>query len=168
MLVVTVAKTHAVLAAASRGASGAPPVAELVGEALIARMADSEQLLRVPAETLEVKEVDRSDDVFRDPHAYVVDTSGTLVVSANVVDKIQKSSAVDVTITLKPAPLAPDKDVVLLIDAGASSDPLRFVAKTVLNQAAVKITVSGVPAGAHLALASADGYNALLEELTFP
>ena len=168
MLVVTLAKTKAVLAAASRGASGVPSVEELVGEGLVARMADEEEVLQVPAEILEVKEVDRSDDVFRNPRAYVVDSSGTLVVSANVVDKIEKLAAgVEVTITLKPPAPAADKDVVLLVDAGATSEPLRFVGKTVLDQAPVKIVVSGVPPGDHLALASADGYNALLKVLTF-
>ena len=172
MLVVTLAKTRAVLAAVSRGASGLPAVEELVGEGLVARMAGKEEVLRVPADSLEVQEVDRTDDVFRGPHAYVVDAGGTLAASSNVLLDItlnaaSSTSGREVTVTLSPPATAPGKDVVLLIDAGASSEPLRFVGKTVANGALVKIAVSGVPAGGHLALASADGYNAMLKVLTF-
>lgn len=166
MLVVTLAKTSAVLAAASRRASGVPAVAELVGEGLLARVTGSEESLAVPAGELEVKEVDHSDEVFRTPRAHVVDSSGTIVVSTNLVSGIA-AGGLNVTVTMSPPPAAADKSVVLIIDAGPNAAPLKFVGKTVLNTATAAIPVSGVPPGAHLVLASVDGYNARLEVESF-
>ena len=166
MLVVTLAKTSAVLAAASRRASGVPAVAELVGDGLLARVTASEESLVVPAAELEVKEVDHSDEVFRTPRAHVVDSSGTIVVSANVVNAIS-AAGLNVTVTLAPPAAAADKSVVLIIDAGPNAVPLKFVGKTVLNSASAVIPVSGVPPGAHLVLASVEGYNSRLEVENF-
>ena len=166
MLVVTLAATKAVLAAATRRASGVPAVEDLVGDGLIARVGGSEESLLVPAAELEVKEVDHSDEVFRTPRAHVVDDSGTIVVSPNVVSAIV-AAGLAVTVTLAPPAPAGDKNVVLVIDAGANADPLKFVGKTVLNSPTAVIPVSGVPPGAHLVLASVDGYNARLEVESF-
>jgi hypothetical protein len=166
MLVVTLARTRAVLGAASRRATGVPPVEEVVGPGFLARVKASEESLLLLAEDLEVKEVDHTDEVFRDPLAHVVDSSGALVLSQNRVDSIAKTS-VEVTLVLKPPAVAADKDVVVVIDAGANRDPLTFVGKTVFDSDTAKVPISGVPPGDHLVLASVDGYNSFLKVENF-
>jgi hypothetical protein len=166
MLVVTVARTQAVLAAASRQASGVLPAADLVGPGFLARTKDSEETLLVPAADLEVKEVDYRDDVFRTPLAHVVDDQGAIALSPNVVNQVSFASS-KVTVQLLPAAAAADKDVVVIVDAGSNRDPLKFVGKTVANAGSVDVPVSGVPPGNHLVLASVAGYNSRVEVLTF-
>lgn len=166
MLVMTLAKTRAVLGGTSRTAAGVPTVEELVGPGFLARKQDKEVSLLVPAADLEVKEVDYSDEAFRNPLAHVVDNSGTLVAASNLVSAIA-ATAVKITVTLAPAPTASDKDVVVIVDAGPSRDALKFVGKTVATVGTVGVTISGVPPGERMVLASADGYNSRLEVFTF-
>jgi hypothetical protein len=166
MLVMTLARTRAVLGGASRQATGVPTVEEMVGPGFLARTQDEEVSLLVPAADLEVKEVDYSDEAFRNPLAHVVDGSGTLVAASNRVSAVAATS-VKVTVTLAPAPTAADKDVVVIIDAGPGRDALKFVGKTVATVATVEVPISGVPPGERMVLASADGYNSRLEVFTF-
>jgi hypothetical protein len=168
MLVLTLAKTRAVLGAATRQASGLPAAEDLVGSGFVARTKDDEGTLLVEAADLEVKEVDYSGDVFRTPLAYVVDEQGALTSAPNVINQVTLATGkAKVTVQLLPAPTAADKDVVLIVDAGSSAKPLKFVAKTVANVGSVDLPVSGVPPGQHVALASAAGYNARLAVLAF-
>lgn len=166
MLVMTLAKTRAVLGGASRTASGVPTVAELVGPGFVARKQDEDVSLLVPAGELEVKEVDYSAEAFRNPLAHVVDNNGTLVAASNLVSAVTPTP-IKITVTLAPAPTAADKDVLVFIDAGPGREALKFVGKTVAAVATVSVTISGVPSGDRLILASADGYNSRLEVFTF-
>jgi hypothetical protein len=160
MLVVTLAKTKAVLAAATHTAGSLPAVGDLVGDGLLARMNDSEAVVTVPPEELAVTEVDYSDDVFHDPRAHSLDASGTVVVPQNRISSINATSA-KVTVTVQALPAA-DKAVLVVIDAGANHDPLKFVGKTALSVAGTDVAISGVPPGSHLVLASVDGYTSIL------
>ena len=166
MMVVTLAKTGAVLGAATRRTAGVPAVADLVGAGLLARLADEEAGVAVPVEELAVKEVDHSDDVFRDPRAHVVDASGTIVAPSLKVSMIGNTN-LDVTVTVTPPTPAADKTVLVVVDKGANQESLKFVGKTVLNVAATVVPVSGIPPGDHVVLASVDGYTTLLDVCMF-
>ena len=169
MLVVTLAKTNGVLAAATRKAGGVPAVADLVGSGLLARTPpESDASVIIPAEELAVKEVDFNGDLFLNPRAYAVDASGTLVVSPNYVDlDTTATTNNNVRVDLAPPAAAADKTVLVVIDAGPTLDPLKFFGKTVLNGATVDVQISGVPPGKHLVLVSVDGYNSKVKEGTF-
>jgi hypothetical protein len=159
MLVVSLKKTKAVLGVATRSTAGAPAIDELVGEGLVVRQHDGEASLVVPADDLEVKEVDYSDDVFLDPGANVVDASGSVVVPPRVTSVA--ATNVSVTVTVPPG-VAAGKAVLVVIDGGPNQPPLKFSAATALNATATVVPVSGVPPGAHLVLGSVDGYASLL------
>lgn len=168
MLVVTLAKTKAVLGAATRASKGQPTVGELVGAGLVTRLQDSSVM--VPAEELEVKEVDYGDDVFRDPRAHIVDASGTVVgplasVTAIVATNILVTVTVSTPLTLPTVPA--DKTVLVVIDGGSNHDALKFFGKTALGVADTAVPISGVPPGTHLVLASVDGYGSLLSSGSF-
>jgi hypothetical protein len=165
MLVVLLTKTNAVLGVATRRAAGAPPVADLVGAALLARMTDQEVSVAVPADELSIKEVDYSNDVVRQPRAHVVDASGTVVTPPVSVTGIGNSN-LEVTVTISANPPA-DKTVLVVIDGGPNHPPLKFVGKTALNVATTHVPISGVPPGAHVVLASVDGYSSRLEVKNF-
>ena len=165
MLVVLLTKTNAVLGVATRRTPGAPPVGDLVGAALLARMPDQNTGVAVPADELSVKEVDYSDDVIRQPLVHIVDTSGTVNATASKVSGIG-APGLTIKVTVAPAPPA-DKNVLLVIDGGANHDPLKFVAKTTLNIADTEVPISGVPPGGHTVLASVDGYATKLDFKTF-
>ena len=165
MLVVLITKTNAVIGAATRRTAGAPPVGDLVGPALVARMRDVEASVAVPADELSVKEVDYSDDVLRQPGAHIVDASGTVTAPSLKVSTIANTNT-DVTVTVSTAPAA-DKTVLVVIDGGANQEPLKFVGKTVVNVTATVVPVSGVPPGTRVVLASVDGYATLLDDRVF-
>jgi hypothetical protein len=169
MLVVTFAKTKAVLAAASRRASGVPAAEELVGGGLVARTADEELSLLVPAAELEVKEVDYKDDVFRDPRQYQIDDAGEPTVPTFRIDTVSVAAgAVTVTVQADAVPTVPaGKAVVVVIDAGPNSPPLKFSGATTLNTKPTVVPVNGVPLGNRLVLATVDGYTSLLSVGTF-
>ena len=165
MLVVLLTKTNAVLGVATRRSAGAPPAGDLVGAALLARIPDVEAGVAVPVDELTVKEVAYSDDVVRQPLAHVVDTTGTVIATSSKVSAIG-APGVKITVTVAPAPPA-DRAVLVVVDGGASHDPLKFVAKTALNTAATDVAISGVPPGSHMVLASVDGYTPKLELKSF-
>ncbi len=165
MLVVLLTRTNAVLGAATRRTPGAPPIAELVGDAFIARMRDVESSVAVPADELSVKEVEHNDDVLRQPQAYLVDASGMPMIASQSIASIGNSNT-EVTVTVSSAPPA-DKAVVVVIDGGVNQPPLKFISKTVLNDTSVNVPVSGVPPGTHVVLASVDGYGTLLDDRAF-
>jgi len=168
MLVLTLAKTNAVLAAATRKAgAGEPSVDQLAAGGLVARTPDGQATLTIPAEELAAKEVDYLDDVFRAPHGYLVDASGALSSAApNKVNDISRSGA-NIKIDLVPAAAAADKSVLVIVDGGPNVDPLKFSGKTVLGATSVELQVSGIPAGSHLVLASVDGYASRMEVQSF-
>jgi hypothetical protein len=161
MLVLVMTKTKAVLGAATRSAGGAPVIEDFVGPGLMVRMKDDEPSLTVPAEELEVKEVDYSDGVFRDPMAHALDESGTISVPSNSVASIAGTN-VDVTLTLASPAIAADKNVLVVIDAGPNLDPLKFTGKTVAGSTTVKLPVVGVPPDVHPVFASVEGCASLV------
>jgi hypothetical protein len=163
MLVVHLARTNAVLGVATRRTAGVPPVGDLVGAALLARTTQ-ESGVAVAADELAVKEVDYSDDVVRQPMAHVVDASGAVVTAAQKVQSMTNSN-LEVALTVSAAPAA-DKPVLIVIDGGANHDSLKFVGKTAAA-ATFSVAVSGVPPGAHVVLASVDGYAPLVDTRTF-
>lgn len=166
MQVVVLAKTRAVLGGASRTRSGAATVDELAAGGLVARLKDKETSVLVPPEELEVKEVDHTDDVFRDPLAYLVDASDALATAPHKITTVAATSS-KVTLTLGTAAPAGDKNVLVVIDAGPNLPPLKFAGKTSLGSSTVAVNVSGVPHGFHLVLASVDGYSSKLDEKAF-
>src|SRR6185295_18221895 len=125
MLVVLMSRTNAVLGVATRRTAGAPPIADLVGPALLARPVDQESGVAVPADELTVKEVDYSDDVVRQPLAHVVDSSGTVIAPTAKVTAVA-DPGLTIKVTVSPGPPA-DKTVLLVIDGGTNHDPLKFV-----------------------------------------
>lgn len=155
MLVVYLASTNAVLGVATRRAAGAPPVGDLVGTALPVRTPGKESGVAVAAENLAVKEVDYSDDVVRQPLAHGLDASGSVAPITAPINGVASTSLV-VTITLSTAAVA-DKSVLVIVDAGATRDPLKFTAKTTAS-ATVSVPVSAVPPGLHDIFVSVDGF----------
>lgn len=154
MLVVYLASTNAVLGVATRRAAGAPPVGDLVGNALPVRTPGKESGVAVAAENLAVKEVDYSDDVVRQPLAHGLDASGSVApVTATI---SVASTSLLVTLTLSTAAVA-DKSALVIVDAGATRDPLKFTAKTTATNT-VTVPVSAVPPGLHDIFVSVDGY----------
>jgi hypothetical protein len=162
MLVVALAKTNAVLAAATRTAGGIPAIDELVGRGLVVRMKNGEAIVTIPAEELEVKEVDYSDDVFHDPAAHTIDDSGLIVAPSLRVQSANPTNGA-IAVTVDAGPIPADKIVLVVIDAGPNKDALKFSGITTLNQLTTQVAVSGVPVGKHIVLASVDGYTSLVE-----
>jgi hypothetical protein len=163
MLVVYMSSTKAVLGAASRRAMGEPAVEDIVGAALPLRASDMESGVAVAAADLAVKEVDYSDDVFRQPLNHGLDTSDAVVLVSPTLTATSSSSKVTVTMSVAPAA---DKSVVIVIDAGSNRDPLKFTAKTT-TLATLDVPVTGVPPGSHDALISVDGYVSLIQNGSF-
>jgi len=163
MLVVYLSSTKAVLGAASRRATGAPPVEDLVGTALPLRAPDMESGVAVAAADLAVKEVDYSDDVYRQPLNHGLDASDAVVLVSPTLSVTLSSG--NVAVTMAPAPAA-DKSVVIVIDAGSNRDPLKFTAKTTTS-ASLNVPVTGVPPGSHDALISVDGYVSVVKNGSF-
>jgi hypothetical protein len=163
MLVIYLAATHAVLGVATRKRAGAPPLADLVGDALIARSALVGDIA-VPADVLAVKEVDYSEEVIRQPLLHGLDQNGVAVPAPSSVTALTATSAV-LTLTLGSAASA-DKAVLVVIDGGVGQGALRFGAKT-LASTTVSVPISGVSPGAHVVLASVDGFAPLLASATF-
>jgi hypothetical protein len=165
MLVVLLTKTNAVLGVATRRTAGVPPVAELVGGALLARTTQ-ESGVPVPADELTVKEVDYSDDVVRQPLAHIIDASGTVVAAVPKITAIANTTLA-ITLTVSAAPPA-DKTVVVVVDGGSSHDPLTFVGKTPVSATTtISVPASGVPPGDHVVIASLDGYATFVAERPF-
>lgn len=165
MLVVSLAKTNAVVGVATRRTAGAPPIEDLVGSALLTRIAGLESGVPVPVEELSVKETDYSEDVVRQPLAHVMDASGIPIVPSGTVSAIG-TPGVTIQVTVSSAPPA-DKAVLVVIEAGPNREPLRFVAKTTLNAANTDVPIAGVPPGDHVVLASVDGFGTRLESKLF-
>jgi len=161
MLVVLLTRTNAVLGVATRRTVGAPAADDLVGSALLVRITNEESSVAVPVDELTVKEVDYSDDVFRQPLAHVVDPTGTVIATSSAVSNIGTPG---LTIKVKVSPVPPaDRTVLVVVDGGGSHEPLKFIAKTIVNQAETEVAISGVPPGDHMVLASVDGYTPKLE-----
>lgn len=157
MLVVYLTGTKAVLGVATRRAAGAPPVADLVGTALPVRALSMESGVAVAAGDLSVKEVDYGGDVLRQPLNYSLDASGAVIVVTPTISGITGNSA-NIAITLS-APVAADKSVIVVVDAGASREPLKFAVKTTATSlSTVNVPVTGVPPGSHDVFASVEGY----------
>lgn len=161
MLVVMVAKTKAVLGVATRTAGGLPAAQELVGPGLLTRSKDSEVTLAVPVEELEVKEFEYSDGVFRDPASHTVDDTGTIVAPSLRVKSIDSTNA-QVTVKLDAGPVAADKAILIVIDAGPNYPPFKFEGKTALNILDTIVPITGVPPDTHPVFASVDGYTSLV------
>jgi hypothetical protein len=171
MLVVTLAKTGAVLAAVTRSAPGAALARELLPDGLLLRqrdVLDAEGGLLLPPEDLDVKEVDFSAAVFRNPRGHVLDASGAVTAPQHIV-KTMTPSATKVTVTVGSGSvqMPADKPVVVVIDGGPNGPALRFFGKTAFNVAATEVPVSGVPTGTRAIIASVDGFGALLDEHSF-
>jgi hypothetical protein len=161
MLVVTLNDTKGVVCAVTRTASGAPPAEDLVGAGLLMRTQDKDNTVTVPATDLKVTEVDYTEDVLRNPLSHVLDdTTQTIFASSSKVTQVDHASgSPTVNVTILPA--VGGKSVLVLVDAGASREPIKAVASSDPS-GVTKVPVSGVPAGDHLILASADGYAGLL------
>ena len=164
MLVVYVASTNAVLGVATRRAAGVPPVGDLVGTALPVRTPGKESGVAVAAENLAVKEVDYSDDVVRQPLAHGLDASGSIAPITATISGVASTSLL-VSITLSTAAVA-DKSALVIVDAGATRDPLKFTAKTNAT-ATVSVPVSAVPPGLHDIFVSVDGYVPMIASGSF-
>jgi hypothetical protein len=96
--------------------------------------------------------------------AHIVDASGSVVVAPQRVSSMAATN-VTVTLTLSVAAAA-DKAVLIVIDGGANQAPLKFAAKTVASTS-IPVSVSGVPPGSHVMLASVDGYAPNIDVGTF-
>jgi hypothetical protein len=134
-----------------------------VGAALPVRAKDMEAGASVAAADLSVKEVDYSDDVFRQPLKHGLDASDAVVLVTPTVTPSVSGS--DVVLTMSPAPAA-DKAAIVVIDAGSNREPLKFTAKTT-TLGTLNVPVTGVPPGAHDILASVDGYVSMVKSGTF-
>jgi hypothetical protein len=155
MLVVYLASTNAVLGVATLRAAGAPPVGDLVGTALPVRTPGKESGVAVAAENLGVKEVEYSDDVVRQPLAHGLDSSGSVVPITGTITAAS-STSLSVSISLSAVAIA-DKSALVIVDAGATRDPLKFTAKTTASNS-VSVPVTGVPPGLHDVFVSVDGF----------
>jgi hypothetical protein len=160
MLVVYLSSTKAVVGATSRRAAGAPAATDLVGPALLIRGTEMEAGVAIAASDLAVKEVDLSDDVFRQPLNHGLDSSDSVVAVAPAITNIACSNA-GVTLTLSANAVA-DKSAVVVIDAGANRDPLKFTVKTTATNS-VTVPVNGVPTGSHDVFASVEGFASFLD-----
>lgn len=163
MLVVYLTATKAVLGVVSRKATGAPAVEDVVGTGLPVRAPDMEAGVAVAAADLSIKEVDYSDDVFRQPLQHGLDSSDAVVSLAPTVTATFSST--NVSLVLSPAPAA-DKAVVIVIDVASNRDPLKFTAKTTAA-ASLSVPVNGVPTGSHDVLVSVDGYESQVASGSF-
>jgi hypothetical protein len=166
MLVVTIARTKAILAAATRTASGPPAVDELVGDGLYVRSEGTDNGVLVPVSELEVKELDISDLVFRSPLTYVVDASNVALAPSLQVHDISFTSP-KITVTVDGTAVPADKSVLVLIDRGPNQQPLTLTSKTTLNAQDTQISVSGVSGGNHVVLATVEGYGTLVKKILF-
>ncbi len=164
MLVVYVTSTKAVLGVATRRAAGAPPVGDLVGTSLPVRVKTMESGVAVAAGDLSVKEVDYGDDVVRQPLKHGLDASDAVVLVSPTISGVSYASN-EVTVTLSAVPPA-DKSVMIVVDAGANREPLRFSAKTTAS-ASVAVPVSGVPPGSHDVFASVEGHVSFVDTASF-
>ena len=156
MLVITLAKTHAVLAAVTRGASGAPNVEDLVGEGLLVRMTDREEAVSIPAADLEVKEVEYVDEIFQNPFARAIDASGTIVVPNHGM-ATPAVALPKITVSMNSPNVSSDKSVLVVIDAGPGRDVLKPFGTILAGAVSTILTTNDVPSGTHLLLASVDG-----------
>jgi hypothetical protein len=165
MLAVLLTRTNAVLGVATRRTPGAPPAADLVGAAMLVRTKNQESGVAVPADELTVKEVDYVEEAVRLPLAHVVDQSGVVFAPASAVSTIG-TPGLTIKVTVAAAPPA-DCNVLVVVDGGPNRDPLKFIAKTTLNQVDTDVAIAGVPPGSHMVLASVDGYASKLEVKSF-
>ncbi|HYP32046.1 MAG TPA: hypothetical protein VES00_09270 [Burkholderiaceae bacterium] len=163
MLAVYLLATRGVLGVATRKTPGAPPVGDLVGDAFVART-PTDIGVAVPAELLDVKEVDYADEVVVQPATHGLDDNNAIVALAGQISAVSGTTA-QVSLTLSVAAAA-DKAVLVVIDAGAGQAALRFNAKTTASNP-VDVAVNGVSPGSHVVLASVDGYAPFLDTVTF-
>jgi hypothetical protein len=164
MLVIRLAKTKAVLAAATHTAAAVPAAADLVGTGLLARTTGLDISMTVPAEALEVKEADYTEDVFRRPLTFALDDSGNVLQVANVITGVGAGVGT-VTVTLA-ATVTPDKAMLVVVDAGPNYPPQIASGKTPSGGGPVALPVS-VPPGQHLVLASVDGFVTVIGDVPF-
>lgn len=155
LLVVYLNSTKAVLGVVARRAAGEPPVADLVGAALPLRAKDKESGVAIAAGELGVKEVDYGDVVVRLPLSHGLDTSGAVVLVAATISTVA-ATGTKVTLTVTPA-VAADKSAMVVIDAGANREPLKFTTKTTAGTA-IEVPVTGVPTGSREVFVSVEGY----------
>lgn len=161
MLVITLAKTHAVLAAVTRGASGPPKVEDLVGEGLLVRMTDREETVSIPAADLEVKEVEYVDDVFQDPLARAIDASGTIVVPTHGMATTGVALP-SITVAVNAPNVSSDKAVMVVVDASPGRDVLKRSGTILAGTVSTTLTTNDVPSGTHLVFASVEGEGSLV------